>query len=50
MRKTLVAGETGLEMYEAIARCLLRDLDNAQQRLLAPPGPILQLGFKGFRV
>ena len=41
--KTLVAGETGLEMYEAISACLARDMQMVQQRLLAPPGPILKL-------
>ncbi|CAE7859680.1 Camk1d, partial [Symbiodinium microadriaticum] len=41
--KTLVAGETGLEMYEAISRCLVNDMLQAQKRLLSPPAPILKL-------
>ncbi|CAJ1356685.1 unnamed protein product [Effrenium voratum] len=41
--KTLVAGETGLEMYQAISSCLARDLMAAQKRLLAPPKPVLSL-------
>ncbi|CAK9057031.1 unnamed protein product [Durusdinium trenchii] len=42
--KTLVAGQTGLEMYQAVAACLARDLAACQARLLAPPGPLLRLG------
>ena len=38
-----MGGATGLEMYEAIAFCLARDLAAAQERRLAPPGPLLKL-------
>jgi len=45
--KTLVAGETGLEMYEAIAACLSRDAEQARRRCLEGRpglGPLLRMG------
>lgn len=39
--KTLVAGKTGLEMYEAVAACIARDAVAAQGRT---PGPLLLAG------